>query len=476
MSIVALCRSGSFVAAGLLFTIPAFATSVVAEGVAAPASAAGVARAGDTPPPIVHDRRVFQEGGRRSAIRSIPVLDDAEFAAACPLVPATLTVIEGSGPKHGSASVNRDGTIDYVPNAGFRDEDVFCFRVADACGRSAEACVAVLGPAPCVERNRRTCGSLLLYPEFQDQQGLMTLFTITQACCDEAAGGTWVELVYITGTDCTERNRTIFLTACDTLTFLGSTQDLGGGEGYMYAFAKSAQAPGATPIVSNRFIGNEIVFDALAQLSYSINAVAFRGIGPDGSLNDEDGDGVRDLDGVQEYEEAPSKILVPRFLGQDAVRGTNSSIVLIALSGGVEFDFNGGTEVLFTVFDDNENGTSVGYRFFCWKKETLKNISSLFLETSLRSPNNPFDDPDEIFGMPDHQAGWFTIDGVVARSKVETIIDPAIYAVLIERRGPFTVADLPFELCSQPNGDLLPTGVAGDATPGFPEGELGDNQ
>lgn len=469
MRISALSRKCSWGAVGIVLLALAGPSPVARAGVA-------TGSAIEEPLPIVRDRRVFQDPASQAAIRAIPVLENAVVSSACPLVPATLTVIAGSGPKHGSAHANPDGTFDYVPGPAFRGEDVFCFRVADACGRSAEACVAILGPTPCVERNRRTCGSLLLYPEFQDQAGMMSIFTITQACCDEIAGGTWVELVFITGEDCTERNRTIYLSACDTLTFLGATQDLGGDEGYMYAFAKSAQT-GGTPIVSNRLVGNSITFDALAQLSYSMNAVAFRGIGADGSPNDEDNDGVRDLDGVQEYEEAPSKILVPRFLGQDAMRGSQSTLILIALSGGSEFSFNGGTRVLFSVFDDNESATSVGYDFFCWKRERLVTISNAFLQSSISGQNNPNDDPDEIFGAPaGNSAGWFTIDGVVARSNVETIVDPAIYAVLIERRGPVAVAQLPFELCSQPNGDLLPTNVAGDPTAGFPGGEIGDNQ
>jgi len=42
------------------------------------------------------------------------------------------------------------------------------------------------------------------------------------------------------------------------------------------------------------------------------------------------------------------------------------------------------------------------------------------------------------------------------------IQDPAFYAVLVERIGTYGAADLPFELCSQNNGDLLPRSLLGD--------------
>ena len=54
----------------------------------------------------------------------------------------------------------------------------------------------------------------------------------------------------------------------------------------------------------------------------------------------------------------------------------------------------------------------------------------------------------------------------------ETIHDPAVYAVLIERSGGQYAAELPFEFCGQANGDLLPTGLFGDG----PNPVNGDDQ
>ncbi|MFN0244156.1 MAG: Ig-like domain-containing protein [Planctomycetota bacterium] len=427
------------------------------------------------PSPALLDRKVVKEVGNDAPITNIPVLEGATPGTGCTLLLNTLTITQQ--PSFGTVTVNADGTVNYDPDAAFPGSDVFCFSIQNSCGCPDTACVEVNEPDECVERNRRECASLLLYPEYQNRPGMMTVNTITYGCCEDQAPGVWVEFIYIRGDDCTEQNRTVFLTPCDTFTWLTTQHAPAGSEGYMYAFAKSASSPGSTPIVFNRLIGNLMVFDGLKSLNYSMNTVGFKGIGTEGSLNDEDGDGVRDLDGVVEYEEAPDKIFVPRFMGQDpGTQGFNSELILVALSGGTAFDFAGGTEVGFAIFDDNENAFSANYRFYCWAKPRLKDISGAFLQSTIHQVVAPIDDPDEIQGLPNRDAGWFIVDGIRASSFAETIVDPAIYAVLVERRGVWAVADLPFEFCSQANGDLLPEGVFGDPRPGFPGGQAGDNQ
>ena len=54
------------------------------------------------------------------------------------------------------------------------------------------------------------------------------------------------------------------------------------------------------------------------------------------------------------------------------------------------------------------------------------------------------------------------IEGAQAQSTTTTILNPAFYAVLVERIGPYAVADLPFESCSQPGGVLLPRSLTGE--------------
>ena len=57
------------------------------------------------------------------------------------------------------------------------------------------------------------------------------------------------------------------------------------------------------------------------------------------------------------------------------------------------------------------------------------------------------------------------MNGHVANSQAASLDDPAFLAMLVEGVGPNAVADLPFEIGSQTNGDLLAHGVFGDSTP-----------
>ena len=253
-----------------------------------------------------------------------------------------------------------------------------------------------------------------------------------------------------------------------------------GAQGYAYAYAKNATPspnnPTGTPIVFNHLIGQTLILDGIQALDYSMNAVSFRGYGADGSdvadgtPNDDDGDGIRDLNGPDsphpEYDEAPDKILIPRFLGQ--IPGlSDSHLVLLNLSGGAAFT----TTVIFQAFDDSENPFSATYPFYCWAKPSLLEINGGFSNDALESTSTS---PNEIVGWPAQQkAGWFTVDGLVANSTQEAITNPAIYAVLIECQAPgFCASDLPWELCSQTNGDLLPVNPLGDG----PNPTNGDNQ
>ena len=96
------------------------------------------------------------------------------------------------------------------------------------------------------------------------------------------------------------------------------------------------------------------------------------------------------------------------------------------------------------------------YTFRCWDDPRLTDIDAGFLETFLDMTDNA---PNEIIGATDHESGWIRVDGQVAFSTADAIEDPAIYAVLFERYGHYVVCDLPWELCTQTNGDLFPHGV-----------------
>jgi len=361
--------------------------------------------------------------------------------------------------------------------------------LVSAANLSADQAFAQCPEGDCI--NRRNPGSLLLFPEYQNGQGRVTVVTVTNTNCS-VGGNVEVEFKYITGTNCLEANEEEQLTPCDTISLLTS-QHTGIGEGYFYVFARSAtQSSDANaagdPIVFNHLVGSQLVINAFNSFDYSINAVSFEAFGEEGDSTDTDtpglfrdgpGDGIRDLDG-SEYERAPDKILIPRFLGQNPVlqaRGLHSDLILIALSGGRAFEANlispgGGTTILIHGWNDNEVMFSLEHTFDCWQKLRLGLLRSGDLVTPTPG-TGAFDqanlddfnsDPNEIAGI-NRESGWFWIDGLTASSSVETIIDPAVYAVLVENIRGHSAADLPFELCAQANGDLLPSNIRGDYNP-----------
>jgi len=355
------------------------------------------------------------------------------------------------------------------------EEDCDLNGVADDCDPDCnnngipDACDEI----PCSECrsiNRRVPGSLLLYPEFDSRNGTVTVITLTNTDCNFTGNpltdNVNVEFVYIDHNGCREFNRVETMTPCDTLTLLAEAHNPNDEQGYLYVFAKSTTT--GEPIVHNGLIGQTLVVNGLQSFEYSINAVAFKGIG-DGMLTDLDDDGIRDLDGV-EYDEAPEEILIPRFFGQNwspnvpKVAGggpqaigirTHSRLILVNLSGGAAFT----TTVDFLIYNDNEEVFSSEYTFDCWDKPYLLDISGLFSNAFLKTTNH---NPLEVRGARSLESGWFKIDGAVAQSTQIVIPDPAFYAVLVEHIGSYGAADLPFELCSQNNGDLLPRSLLGD--------------
>ena len=323
----------------------------------------------------------------------------------------------------------------------------------------------------------RTAGSLLLYPEFDNRDGVVTVLTVTNTNDDfkpaednplQFAGTVRVEFKYIgrygavsvpsgdghsasNDINCEEFNREALLTPNDTLTLVTNAHNPQHEQGYVYVFAKNMNGD---KIAFNWLIGNVLTVDGFSAFEYSVNPVVFDGIG-DGTLTDLDGDNHLDLDGV-EYGEAPDEILIPRFLGQ-AEDGFNSELIFVGLSGGAAFS----TTVDFLIYNDNEEVFSSEYTFDCWSRVNLLDISGIFAEYFLEQFTN--DDPQEVLGASSIESGWMKIDGAIADSTVVSIDDPAFYAVLLEKVGENRGAsDLPFEKGLQSNGDLLPRSIFGD--------------
>lgn len=300
----------------------------------------------------------------------------------------------------------------------------------------------------------RNPGSLLVFPEYDNLDGRVSLLTVTNTNSDLVSGSVYVEVVWLDGTPdspflCAETNQTYRLTPNDTLTLLSSNANPNTQRGFAYAFAKDVQG---RAIAFDWLIGDTLLIDAVFALDYAVSPLTFTSTRPQNQITDLDGDGNRDLDGL-EYEAAPDRILVPRFLGQGAL--ATSELVLINLTGGAQFN----VIVDFLVHNDNEEVFSRNYNFRCWTKVPLSAISSQFSQTFLASTNH---DVAEIVGYPLQEAGWFEIDGSIAWSTAAQFHDPAILAFLIETANARSGAETAFSLGTQTNGALYPHGILGD--------------
>lgn len=307
----------------------------------------------------------------------------------------------------------------------------------------------------------RNPGSLLLYPEFDNRSGVVTVFTVTNVNTADDAEDVVTEIVYIgkysqqgVELNCAETNLEIFLTPGDTFTFLTRPHNPNQSQGYAYLFAKAGTGSTA-PIVHNWLTGSTLTVDGLSTFEYSTNPVSYAGIG-NGVTTDEDGDGFKDMNGC-EYESNPDQLLFPRFFGQGGP--FNSDLILIGLSGGTQFT----TTIDLLIYNDNEEVFSAEHSFRCWERTSLVEVSGIFSNTFLR--DFTAHDPNEIFGASHIETGWFKLWGAVANSTTTSIQFPSVYAVLVEKTGENSgAADLPFEIGVRKNGELLPRTLQGDLT------------
>ncbi len=420
-----------------------------------------------TPPPLAPFDGAIDFGGASGFTSPLLTDDDVQTINIPPDVAVTLADFQGAGSL--VFPVAAQGSSFFTGNTG-NEASLFQLQAGarlvvtyDFTGKREE-CVPVARDVP---------GSLLLFPRFDNRPNNLTLITVTNTNCDfteeglqSYAGTVDVEFVYIgrygpnnIDLPCLETNITRRLTPCDTISVITRFDNPNAERGFLYVFAKDPQTGQA--IVWNYLIGQALYIGGGALTDEpsrdALNARVFLGIGREGAPTDVDADGIRDLDGI-EYSPAPDEILIPRYLGQDNMEGKGmgpqfrSRLVLVGLSGGSQFT----TIVYILGYNDNEVPFSNQYSFRCWDDPELLDISGSFSEQFLDSSDNA---PDEIIGAPSKEAGWIRIDGQQAFSTQDVINDPAIYAVLFERAGPYVVCDLPWELCSQTNGDLFPNGI-----------------
>lgn len=315
---------------------------------------------------------------------------------------------------------------------------------------------AIVTAAAGARAEGRNPGSLLLFPEFDHSAGHDTLVTVTNTNLDAETGEVRLHYRYVSGvepTHCLEGDRFENLTAGDTISVLTSAHgNAPASRGFLYVFAVDA----ANRAVSfDHLVGDVLQLDGALALEHAINAVPFEAVKPQGSLTDMDGDGLLDLDGV-EYEEAPDRIQIPRFLGQTAT--IQSDVVFVGLTGGRQFD----TLIDLLYYNDNEEIFSAQFSFRCWAKVPLLEVNAGFANDYLHDVTN--DSPVEIFGLPGQESGWILLDGAFASSTTTSYLDPAFVAVLSERSGVGARhgAELPYFDGKQPNGALLPVTPAGD--------------
>ncbi len=328
-----------------------------------------------------------------------------------------------------------------------------CCEPMQRCSDDAVVTISQACPPPC-----REPASLLIYPEFNNLDGVVSVLTVTNTSRFESIDA---KFEYVDMETCQAFDRREFLTENDKLTLVTNYHNPEHERGYVYVYAECVD--GNDPVVFNHLIGSLMIVDGLEGLAYSVNPFCHKGIGLPGVYSscgllktDLDDDGIRDLDEL-EYDPVADQMLVPRFLGQ--TEQFQSELILIAMSGGSKFD----TTVGLTIYNDNQEFFSREYEFYCWAREPLLDISQVFGRTFLRTTTH---DPREILGQEEEEAGWFRVDGVSAISTQHTIIDPAIYAVLVESVGEDRyVADLPFEFWCQDNGKLLPSDLHGGEEP-----------
>ncbi len=301
----------------------------------------------------------------------------------------------------------------------------------------------------------RNPGSLLLFPEYDNIGGRISLLSITNTNTDFLNGTVDVEVVWLDGTPgsqflCGETNQTYRLTPNDTLTLLSSVENPNAQKGFAYAFAKDIQG---RAIAFDWLIGDTLLVDPVFQLDYAVTPLTFTSPLSNGQITDLDDDGLRDLDGI-EYEAGPDRIYVPRYFGQGPL--ATSELVLINLTGGSQFT----AIVNFLAYNDNEEVFSRNFTFRCWTKVPLTTISQQFTQDFLA--NNTQDDVAEIVGYPAQETGWFELVGSRAFSSAAQVLNPTILAFLIETANTRSGAELAFTTGTRTTGALLPNGVLGD--------------
>jgi len=172
--------------------------------------------------------------------------------------------------------------------------------------------------------------------------------------------------------------------------------------GYIYVFAKSPTSGAA--ISWNYLEGASVIGSSSDIFEANLAPIVYRAIGAPGANTDTDGDGVRDLNGV-EYEVSSDQLHIPSFVAFPA-----SKLILLGLTG---LGFR--TIVSYLAYNDNEEALSGQIQFDCWDIKSLQSISGIFTDSFLESTN----DDESDFGFGIFEGGWIRMDGQTAFSTAQ---------------------------------------------------------
>ena len=121
--------------------------------------------------------------------------------------------------------------------------------------------IASFGLAADAMAGGRNAGSLLLYPEFDNRTGEVSVITVTNVSATDSVE---VEFMYIGRDDsdyhsqCEEFNRAEDLTPNDTFTVITNYHNPQQEQGYAYVFAREGVG---NPVVHNGLIGQVLTID-----------------------------------------------------------------------------------------------------------------------------------------------------------------------------------------------------------------------
>lgn len=302
--------------------------------------------------------------------------------------------------------------------------------------------------APDVSASGREPGSVLVYPVHASGRGAFTIINVTNTNLKPAnpmslGGSTDIKFEYVNvqrnkmdrfcPDGCLVMDKVEVLTPADTLSVMtgchnadgflpryedGMEPSRNGSEGYLVItalnpYGGSAYSAAGVPWSHNFLVGSEIVITS-SGISYSINALPFKAMTPEGSETDLNGNRQRDFDGL-EYEGTPDDLIIDSFLGI-----SDSYLAIINLTG----QFNDTNTLLFTVWNDNERAMSITRPFKCWFNQKLSRVSHLFGYDYLYYTDNDMRELDiDCDTKGDLETGWAIIESLGVRAPGGAVVD-----------------------------------------------------